>query len=640
MFLTSNLTPRTLNDLRASWQRLGTVTTAQNPVSEEIPSIEVSQLGLTGFNAAASRTAIGLAVNLPQYRFNNTYQIQESLSWTHGSHTMKFGADLRRVWVKSFFVPTTRGLLRYPTLQAFVDDIAEAANINRPLPGGQIIVYYEWDDYFFFAQDSWQVRPTFTLNYGLRYETPGNAMDSLYGLNDSIVRANGGNQGFLLEPRPGRDTNNFQPRAGFSWNPRTSQNGLLGRITGGNKLVMRGGYSRTNDYTFINIALNVASAFPFILAVNRTNLPSAFTTLATLQPDLSNAAELRQLTRTIVADDFRSPVAEQYNLEVQRQFASNTVFRLGYVGTKGTALFQTLDGNPRAICSPMPTNAAGTPQGCPRMDGTRGVIRLRANASSSIYHSLQASVDKRYSRGISAGAHYTWSSFIDDASEVFNPSSGEVALSQDSFNRRADRGRSTYDRPHRFAANVLWELPFYQGEKGLPGQILGGWQIASFVTFQGGSPFTPLNGADPAVALGGIDGLVGNSIRPNLNTSLDLSSMSVEDLVRAGGRSLFSILPACQRVTGTNTCIPAARVGAVGRNVLRSDGIANIDFSVVKNFRVREGHTFQFRADFFNLTNTRNFGIPEGRVNNAGFGNQWGTDGGNRRIFMALRYAF
>jgi hypothetical protein len=244
---------------------------------------------------------------------------------------------------------------------------------------------------------------------------------------------------------------------------------------------------------------------------------------------------------------------------------------------------------------------------------------------------MQVSADRRFAHGFSGGAHYTWSSFIDDASDTFNPSArGEVAVSQDPFNRALDRGRSTFDRPQRFATNFVYELPFYRTQTGLAGHALGGWQVSSFLTLQSGSPFSALNGADPAGVLAGIDGLVGNSIRPNVNSSLDLASMSLEEILAAGGRSLFSTLPS----NGT------VRIGNLGRNTLRSDGIGNINLSIAKNTRITESNQLQFRLDWFNLTNTRNFGIPEARVNNAGFGNQWGTDGGNRRIFFSLRYVF
>ncbi len=617
--LTSVLSPRMVNEFRAAYSRLGTTTSASDPTSQEIPSIEISELGLTGFNAAASRTAIGLGVNLPQFRTNNTFQVQNNLSYTTGRHVMKFGTDIRRTQVKSFFVPTIRGRLAYSTLQNFVDDVADlAATVNRPLPGGQEIQYYDFHDFYFFGQDEWRIRPNFTLTFGLRYETPGNSFKDLVPVNNQIVAAAGGDERFRFSPVPKRDKNNLQPRIGFNWNPRTDQSGLLGFLTGGDKLVFRGGYARTNDASFININLNVASASPFIASIT---LPSAgaFARIPTAQITGINPLTL---ARTIVASDFRSPATDQFTFEVQREFSRDVVMRVGYVGTKGSGLFQTIDANPT-----LPRASRNNP--LVRADPTRGVIRLRANAAQSIYHSMQVSFDKRLSRGVSAGVHYTWSTFIDTASEIFNPSSGEVAVSQDSFNRRADRARSSYDRPHRLTGNFVYELPFYRSQEGAIGRLLGGFQLTSFFTFQSGAPFTPLNGADPTGALTGIDGLVGNAIRPNLNTSLDISSMTVEDLLRAGGRALFSPLPAS-----------GVRVGNAGRNTLRADGIGNVDIGIFKNTRIAENQTLQFRADMFNATNTRNFGIPEGRVNSTSFLDQWATDGGNRRIILGLRYIF
>jgi hypothetical protein len=619
VYSTNVLTPRLLNEFRASYQRFGSTTTAADTSSEAIPSIEIPELGLTGFNAAASRTAIGLAVNLPQFRFNNTYQIQETISYTRGSHAIKTGLDFRRVDVKSFFIPTTRGLLRYPTLQRFVDDNAEAANKNAPLPGGQILLYAKYYDYYVFVQDEWRVTPNFTMNVGLRYETPGNSYDSLLPINQRILAANSNNPAFALSPVPERDKNNFQPRFGFNWNPHTEAN-WINWLTGGDKLIVRGGYARTNDYQFLNILLNTWSAFPFVAAINNSNLANAYTVLPTLGFNPNQNVNL--LTRTVAGADFRSPYADQYTLEAQRELSTDMVFRIGYVATKGTALLQTIDGNPA-----LPRTASNQP--LVRVNPSQGVIRLRANAAASIYHSMQMSLERRLSRGLSFGAHYTWSAFIDDASEIFNPSvSGEVAVSQDSFNRRADRGRSTYDRPHRFSANVVYDLPWYRQQQGVVGHVLGGWQANAFVTLQSGAPFTVLNGVDPTGALAGIDGLVGNAIRANVNSSLALASMSVEEILRAGGKTLFSAVAAPQRV------------GNIGRNALRADGIQNLDFGLIKNTRITENHRLQFRAEFYNATNTRNYGIPESRLNSGNFLNQWGTDGGNRRVIMALRYTF
>jgi hypothetical protein len=630
--------PSIVNEVRLGYQRFATVTSASDPVSEEIPSLEISELGLIGFNAANSRTAIGLAVNLPQFRTNNIYQIQDNLSWNHGSHAFKLGTNIIQNRIQSFFFPTIRGLLRYATLNSFVNDFAEAANINKPLPGGEAINNYNWFDVHFYGQDEWKIRPNFSLTYGLRYERPGEATLSLLPANERIVDIAGGDPRFAWTPVPKHDKNNFQPRLGFNWNPRTDPDGVFGFITGGDKLVFRGGYAVTHDYTFINIALNVASSFPFVAAVSlpanvnfagAASVPNAFARL----PNVSNAGvNPNEFTRTIVGSDFRSPYYQSFSFEAQRELGTNVVFRLGYVGSKGSGLFQTLDGNPRrldtlapATCNPTFTGA--NPDSC-RVNRTGAVVRLRANAASSMYHSLQASMEKRLSRGFSAGVHYTWSSFIDTASEVFNPSSGEVAVSQDSFNRNADRGRSTYDRPHRLTGNFVYELPWFQNQAGLKGHVLGGWQVNGFFTFQSGAPFTVLNGSDPAGALSGINTLVGDAIRPNLNTNLPLSSMTIPEIIAAGGASLF------QRITA------AQRVGSAGRNILRADGINNLDLGIFKNTSIGENQRLQFRAEFNNATNTRDFGIPEGRVNSSNFLNQWGTNGGNRRIVLGVRYIF
>ena len=105
---------------------------------------------------------------------------------------------------------------------------------------------------------------------------------------------------------PKADTNNFQPRVGFNWNPQTSGKGMFGWLTGGDKLVLRGGYARTHDYAFLNIALNIASSFPFVAAINPTRIcQNAFTVLPTIASRRATNPNL--LTRTVVAEDFRSP---------------------------------------------------------------------------------------------------------------------------------------------------------------------------------------------------------------------------------------------------------------------------------------------------------------------------------------------
>jgi outer membrane receptor protein involved in Fe transport len=334
-YLNSTFSSNLFNELRLGYNRFASVTNASDPaVAERIPSIEVNELGLVGFNAAQTRTGIGLAVNLPQFRRNNTYQISNNMSLIKGQHTFKAGIDFRYTDLVSLFLPTIRGRLVYENLNALVNDVIQSAQINTPLPGGETLFYARWNDYFFFVQDEWRVTPRLTLNYGLRYESMGNALSRLQKLNDRIVANQNNNQAFSFGQWPGGDHNNWAPRFGFNF--RATDN-----------VVVRGGYARTYDYSFLNIGLNIFSAFPFVISSSPAGgTVGGFTVLENLKRNPIIPANVMTLTRTNVTSDFRSPFAEQVSLNVQRQLGSNWAATVGYVGTKGTALFQTLDGNP------------------------------------------------------------------------------------------------------------------------------------------------------------------------------------------------------------------------------------------------------------------------------------------------------
>ncbi|HZI46504.1 MAG TPA: hypothetical protein VFD75_01840, partial [Pyrinomonadaceae bacterium] len=621
--LNSILGSKMVNELRLAYLRAASATVAADLKAEAIPSIQITDLGMTGLNAGATRTAIGLAANLPQASIRNTYQIQDNLSYTTGNHGWKFGVDIHRSQLHQLFKPTTRGHLVYADLNNFVNDLANV-QINRDLPGVARVLHLDWHDFYLYGQDEWKVKPNLTLTLGLRYENAGQPIQDLVEFNDPVFAASGGDARFRVRPIPGRDPNNFEPRLGFNWNPRTSNHGLMGWIGGGDKLVVRGGYTRTHDYAYTNIALNIWSSFPFVAAFNLTNVPNAFATYQNLPVNPAI------FTRTQVTPDFHSPVYDSFSFELQREVTRDLVFRVGYVGSKGSGLFESIDGNPVRFRNNPPT--AGDP--AVRTDPTTGPIRLRANSGSSIYHSMQASMEKRLSRGVSAGVHFTWSSFIDTMSEIFNNSNAEIALAQDPFNRALDRGRSSYDRPLRLAGNFVYELPFFSDQKGFTGHVLGGWQLNSNFNFQSGAPFSPLNPSDISGTLGGLASAIGIATRPNVNTNIDLSNMSVEELfalrgtVNSTGNALFKALVAGQRV------------GNAGRNILRADGLNNVDFGLLKNTKIGENQRLQFRADFFDFTNTRDFGTPNSIVTSPGFLRQWDTDGGNRRIIIGVRYVF
>lgn len=300
---------------------------------------------------------------------------------------------------------------------------------------------------------------------------------------------------------------------------------------------------------------------------------------------------------------------------------------------------------------------------------------LRANSASSSYNALQASFEKRFSQGFVANVYYTWSKFIDTASDIFD---GYV---MDPFNPGAERARSLFDYPQRLSANAVYQLPFGKARGGSE-RVLGGWQLSTIVALQSGAPFSVLNGSDPAGAQAGIDVLAGVSVRPNVYTNLDVSHMSVAELYTlnqklrdqalATAAANFNALPpgpcvpgmlpgtplnnllfarATARITCSALGVPAytvdfngvepgQRFGTAGRNILRSGGLKLVDLSLAKNTQLNERFSLQLRADIFNLFNHRNFGVPDAQVNSANFLNQWATDGGNRRIILGMRVNF
>ena len=618
--LNTFLTSRSSNEARVAWVQFSSLSDAEFPLSTTIPSMTIGGLGMVASNAQGARMGLGLPPGQPGFREHDTYQVTDAFSYLTDRHSMKFGVELRRTDARLLGILNQRGSLNYASpplvpgqpvnISSFVNDIAQPAPTkNFLLAGGESEGFYRWHEFYAFAQDEWRIRDDFTFTFGVRYEYPGDKFSYIRELNGRILAANGNNPLFTLGPIPETDVNNLMPRIGFNWNPRTGKKGIIGFFTGGDKLVVSGGYARTYDPIFMNLYVNMAISFPFVATPSLSANGAYVAIRDTTVPDLSQAS---LFTRVVVSADIRAPATDQISIETQRELTKDLVVKIGYIRTRGTGLLQTVDGNP---CRPLPLPP------CMRVNPNLGIIGLTTNSASSTYNALQASLTKRLSGNFSAGLHYTWSTLIDDVTDVIPASTSEFSRSQDSFDRRADRARSGYDRPHRLTGNFVYELPFYQHQSGSTGKFFGGWQLNSFFSFQSGAPFTVTLGSDPTGS--------GNPIRPNLNTNLDLSNMTINEILAAGGAKLFRDLSSVQRV------------GNAGRNILRSDSLNLVDFGVIKNTRLSENVRIQVRADMFNSLNSRNFGIPNGVITSgANFLNQWATNGGNRRVIFGLRIVF
>ena len=220
VWLNSVLSQNMSNEFRVAWSHLGTDDgCAGSIVARSIPSLEISELGMTGFNAGANRTAIGLAVNLPQFRYNDTYQFQNNLTYVRGDHLFKAGFDIRRQYVKSFFFPTIRGLLRYTTLRHVRQRRRRGSEHQQaaagwggsellPLVGSVLLRPGRVAG---LARPDVEPRPALRVA-GEQHRKP----DRPEGADPRGQRQQ---PGLRTSAGAVTDKNNFQPRIGFNWSP-------------------------------------------------------------------------------------------------------------------------------------------------------------------------------------------------------------------------------------------------------------------------------------------------------------------------------------------------------------------------------------------------------------------------------------
>ena len=364
---------------------------------------------------------------------------------------------------------------------------------------------------------------------------------------------------------------------------------------------------------------------------------------------------------------FVVPNTQQWNLTVQRALGRQWVLEVGYVGTKGTHLRETRDAlqsqnatvaNPIAlggqnITANTFTNAVARS----RAQGINGYngFQLFANDAYSHYHSLQTTLSRRWSAGYFQAA-YTYSKSTDATS------TGNTAFNSafnDESTLDASRGLSDFDRTHRLAVSYRYDLPWFNGEKGLKGALLSGWAVSGITLIQSGSPFSILDsgagsaflglgsapGVETASLAGGATlatGLSTGSIGTRIDGYLNPTAFTTAPLLYPGQCDPNQVDPTV--FPNSNFCTTG--FGNLGRNTYRGPGQQNWDFSLIKNFKLTERQSLRFTTDFFNMWNHANFGNPSTTdvesigLANSPFGRITSTLGTPRLIQFSLRYAF
>ncbi|MGH9751822.1 MAG: carboxypeptidase regulatory-like domain-containing protein [Blastocatellia bacterium] len=676
---TSVLSSNLVNEARVSFHRRGTFSVI--PVNNTPPS----NFGINGINPddsaapgppsvqIAGRTQFGNTIQGPQGRFDNTLQYSDNLSHRLGSkHFLKYGADVRTyaqnqvfdfinngVYVFQGGVSGAFGLPAIPGItSAAVTDFANGvATVYAQNSDGR--KGYRTRSFNFYGQDDFKIKPSFTMNLGLRYELNTN----LYDIRDEVAGFRPGQQSTVFPTAPvglifpedtgisrstyPNDYNNFAPRVGFAWD-----------VLGNGKLSMRGGSGMYYDIVISETTLQFLTSAPYAIQPNIifTTINNPFSgSLVNPRPqpfphtpakagDPFNFAGVAPVALTVNDANFRTPYAYQYNMQVQYEFLRGYTLEVGYVGTSGVKLLTRRQVNP-ALVTPTATTQntsarrvfnQNNPQNAAFGGSVFGGITNQETSANSNYSSLQITVSKRFSQGFQFQGAYTYGHCIDNASGL---------RSNVRFNDTgADRGNCESDVRQRYVVSYIWELPFGKGLKGVAGKLLSGWQVAGVTQFQTGLPFNITEPEDRSLSGAGGDrpDFVGGVVQffDPRNVDASLGGLNRYFNGTGGGTATAATNPFFRRVgSGLTAVAGAGRFGTLGRNVFFGPGINNWDFSLLKRTKVTETQEIEVRGEFFNLANHAQFNNPNASVGSPNFGAITATRD-PRIIQLALKYKF
>jgi hypothetical protein len=573
---------------------------------------------------------IGGLNNFPQGRVQNSFQYSDILSYQRGRHSLKVGADIRRIQLNNLAAFDSKGTFRFDNLQDFMNNTARS--FDQALQTASFAARQTQQFYFF--QDDFRVRPGLTLNLGVRYETSGVPLGYFNATDAESLSA-------LVPPPPPRDKNNWAPRVGFAYSPQ-STDGILGKILGGPRSVIRGGYGIAYDVLFYNILTVNASNYPRVVVGRLDNAVDLFPRLS----PVAGAPVFNPLATWVnVPADASTPYSQLFSLSVQRELHQSLVLEIGYTGSRSLNQINQLQGNPAILTAQQAAtvretkSATSIPSVQARRQqpqfGSRVIIGTSAQAT---YHAGFLQLNKKFSRGMQFGSAYTFGKLMsnnDESLGVADITAGSPQVPQDYMNIGVEKSLSVFDRTHRWVTNYIYEVPWFRGgvaQAPVIRHIFSGWQISGWTTFQSGQPFTMLTGVDS-------NGNGAGGDRPNLvpggSFTLDPETKNLRTFTTSLQDGRFFV------PLGTNN-LPLANSlgnGNLGRNTFRAPGFTGTNLSVSKRFSVREGQRLTVRADMMNAFNGDFYGTPVNTMNSASFGkntNNWG----NRSIVLGAKYNF
>ncbi|HSE20200.1 MAG TPA: carboxypeptidase regulatory-like domain-containing protein [Pyrinomonadaceae bacterium] len=591
-----------------------------------------------------------------------------NVSWIRGSHTMKFGA-VYSLYRKNENALSSNNQGAYSAFNNTVPSLTTPASVRAPGVSAAAVnnLYQSFANFLqgnnvtftqtkldvevdlrqknleWFAQDEWRARQNLTVYYGVRYSYFGPAYDkngllsnfvpSLWNSAQAPQVTGAGNrvvgtgnfcnglivnsQNFQTGPSAFNCTpiaspwgkyvyqvskHDYAPRFGLAWDPFKKGTTSI-----------RTGYGIYHEQTPVSTVELLANNPPF-----QETKTASRTTMDNPVPASQGVVALAAapVIGRSIQSDFKTPYMQHWSLDIQHQFGANTVFTVGYYGSKGTHLIGFAEENDLApglaiktqcatnadtlqtpgvttvLCQTPGTAFTTTPTILDQIRPFRGYrgINILETRYNSNYHSMQAYLQHRFTGASQLNVAYTWSKNLTD-----NQTSSVSTAPQDLNNIRAEYGRAILDRRHVFNANYVYELPFYREQKDLVGKLLGGWQASGIISLFTGLPFTVTSASYDPAGIGFIPAAIAGG-RPVL--LCDPNANAPNTINQWFNTACF----APQTTTGIAN-VP----GDASRGAVDGPPTSRVDFTMSKNLRFGENVNVQLRIESFNVFNHTNF---------------------------------
>jgi len=601
------------------------------------------------------------------FQNTNSFVWQDTVSLTHGRHNFRMGGEAKRHQLILHAPFVTSGFLLIQSFPDFLLGQSAAQNgssfsnlFQSTGASGNFRKDQRYTDWAGFFQDDIRISSRLTINAGLRYEYFGPPTE-IHGylsnfdpsIADPVAPAAGTFSGFVVPAnlkvpipdgvtRSSRSTfwnpdyKDFSPRIGFAW-----------RLPTPRMLVLRGGYGiyyerLSGELVLLDVgqqpfsltqallgSLNAAATLqqPFVPPLPPT---SAFPIFIPRTPDSA-------LAQGAIAQNIRSPYTQQYNLGLQFEFARDFLWEAAFVGSKTTHLAGCVQFNQARVATPenpvngeTETNNENIAARLP-FQGLAGGSYICQTSFDANYNSLQTSLTKRTSRGLDFLASYTFAKVLDYTSGTGGIDSLDLNfLGNDQTDPRSSRGPSDFDRKHRFVASFTYRPPTWRSAPRAVRQVLSNWQLSGVTVLQSGLPVTVTDSLAGSV----FGNLVGFSRAECTGLNPAASGSVTARLNGYFNPAAFASPPTVGDGTGFGNC---------GVGILRGPGQRNLDLGVQRTFPLAEASSLDFRAEFFNFTNTPKFGQPFNDFS-AGPGPPFGvissTVGNPRIVQFALKLHF